>query len=50
MFFKKFLIFSLKGGKLLVLLLNMVDINIPLRWPVIAIVPVWTKYPVSMRN
>lgn len=50
MFFKKFLIFSLKGGKLLVLLLNMVDINIPLRWPVIAIVPVWTKYPVSMRE
>lgn len=30
MFFKKFLIFSLKGGNL-VLLLNMVDINIPLR-------------------
>lgn len=49
MFFKKFLIFSLKGGKLLVLLLNMVDINILLRWPVIPIVPVWNKYPVSMR-
>lgn len=48
MFFKKFLIFSLKGGNL-VLLLNMVDVKTPLRWPVIPVVPVWNKYAVSMR-
>lgn len=49
MFFKKVPNFFTKWRKLLVLLLNMVDINIPLRWPVIPIVPVWNKYPVSMR-
>lgn len=31
------------------LLLNTVDIKIPLRWPVIPVVSVWNKSPVSMR-